>query len=91
MDISWPLPPLLSVNSGTPRESFLCSYMKMHLPSAQDFCDLIRTAGKGCYLYSVDVAQVYRQLPLDPGDWPLVCFNFQGASYTDISLPFGLR
>ena len=29
--------------------------------------------------------------PLGPGDWPLVCFSFQGAYYTDISLPFGLH
>ena len=54
-------------------------------------CDLICTAGKGCYLHSADMAQAYRQLPLDPGDWPLVCFNFQGAYYTDICLPFGLH
>ena len=53
--------------------------------------DLICSAGKGCFLYSADVARAYRQLPLDPGDWPLVCFNFQGAYYTDISLPFGIR
>ena len=63
----------------------------MHLPSAQDFFYLICTAGKGCYLYSADMARAYRQLPLDPGDWPLVCINFEGAYYTDISLPFGLR
>ena len=92
MDRRWPLPPLISVNSGTPRESFLGSYKKLHLPSAQDFCDLIHTAGKGCYLYSADVARAYRQLPLDPGDWPLVCFNFQDDFYTDIlSLSFGLH
>ena len=58
---------------------------------AQDFCDLIHAAGKGCYLYSVNMAWAYRQLPLDHGDWPLVCFNFQGAHYTDISFPFGLH
>ena len=91
MDLSWPLPPLVSVNSGTPRESFLGAYKKMYLPTAQDFCDLIRTAGKGCYLYSADVARAYRQLPLDPMDWPLVCFNVNGVYYTNISLPFGLR
>ena len=28
-----------------------------------------------------------RQLPLDPADWPLVCFTFEGAYYIDISLP----
>ena len=91
MDLSWPLPPFIRINGGTPRESYLGSYKKMHLPSAQDFCDLIRTADKGCYLYSADVARAYRQLLLDPGDWPLVCFNFQGAYDIDISLPFGLH
>ena len=91
MDLSWPLPLLVSVNSGTTRESSLGSYKKMRLPSAQDFCDLIHTAGKGWYLYSADVAQAYRQLPLDPRDWPLVCFTFNGAYYTDISLPFCLH
>ena len=56
MDLSWPLPLLVSINSSTPREFFLGAYKKMHLPTAQDFCDLIHRAEKGCYLYSEDVA-----------------------------------
>ena len=32
MDLSWSLPPLISINSGTPRESFLDAYKKVHLP-----------------------------------------------------------
>ena len=63
----------------------------MHLPSAGDYCDLIKSAGRGCYLYATDVARAYRQLPLDPADWPLVCFLFEGRYFVDISLPFGLR
>ena len=90
MDLSWPLTPQVSVNSGTPRESFLGCYKKMHLPSLQDLCDLICKASKGPFLYSADVARAYIQLPMDPDDWPLVCFRFQGAYYSDISLPFGL-
>ena len=61
-DLSWPLARIISINSGIPTESFLGSYKKMHLPSAQDLCDLICTADKGCFLYSVDVAQAYLQL-----------------------------
>ena len=91
MDLSWPLPPGLSVNGGTPRDHFLGAPRKMHLPSAGDYCDLIRAAGRGCYLYAMDVARTYRQLPLDPSDWPLVCFLFEGRYFVDISLPFGLR
>ena len=45
----------------------------------------------GCYLYSADMARAYRPLPHDPRDWPLVCFNFQGAYYTYISFSFGLH
>ena len=57
----------------------------------EDLCSLIHKAGRGCYMYSMDIARAYRQLPLDPGDWPLVCFNFDGTFFADISLPFGLR
>ena len=91
MDLSWLLPPGINVNGGTPRDCFLGAPQKMHLPSAGDYCDLIRKAGRGCYLYATDVARAYRQLPLDPADWPLICFQFEGRYFVDISLPFGLR
>ena len=91
MDLSWPLPPGISVNGCTPRDLFLGGMKKMHLPSGNDFCKLIRWAGKGCFLYATDVARAYRQLPLNPGDWPLVCFQFEDRYYIDINLPFGLR
>ena len=68
MNLNWPLPCLISINSGTHRDFFLGSYKKMHLPSAQDFCYLIHIAGKGCYLYSADVAWAYMQPPLYPSD-----------------------
>ena len=90
MDFSWPLLPDFSVNGGTPKQSFLGSYCKMHLPSASDMCDFMRQDGRGCYLYSAHVARAYRKLPLDPADWPLVSFSFKGVFYIDISLPFGL-
>ena len=91
MDLSWPLPPGFSVNGCTPKESFLGVHKKMHLPSASDFCDLIRKAGRGCFLFATDVARAYDQLPLDPTDWPLVCFTFEGRFFVDISLRFDLR
>ena len=56
-----------------------------------DLCDLIRRAAKGCFLFATDVARAYRQLPLDPRDWLLVCFIFEGWFFVDISLTFGLR
>ena len=41
-------------------------------------------------MWLIDVARAYRQLPLDPGDWPLICFQFEGRYYIDISLSVGL-
>ena len=79
MDLSWPLLLGVSVNGFTPKESFLGIHKKMHLPSASNFCDLIKKAGRGC------------QLPLDPRDWCLICFTFDGWFFVDISLLFGLR
>ena len=66
-------------------------YKKMPLPSLWDLSDLIRKAGRGCFLYSADVARAYMQLPLDHGNLPQLCFRFHGAYHTDIHLPFGLR
>ena len=81
----------ISVNGCTPRDCFGGEPRKMHLLSFADLCELIRKADRGCYLYATDVVRAYRQLPLDPGDWPLACFQFEGRYYIDVSLPFGLR
>ena len=42
-------------------------------------------------MFSSDVSRAYCQLPLDPGDWPLTCFTFEGSFYVDLNLPFCLR
>ena len=90
MDFSWPHVPAHSVNGAAPKDTFLGRPKKMHLLSAQDLACLIKGGG-GAYLYSSDITHVYRKLPLDPTDCPLVCFKVEGRFYTDISLPFGLR
>ena len=78
MDLSWRPSLDISINSCTPKDWFLSEPKKMHLPSAADMYDVIWQAGRGCFLYATDVARAYRQLPLDPGDWPLICFQFEG-------------
>ena len=42
MDLSWPLPPGISVNGCNPKDSCLGEVKKMQQPSASKFCDLIR-------------------------------------------------
>ena len=57
---------------------------------AQDMIDLIKDAGQGCCMFCCNITQSYRQLPLDPADWPLVCLKAGDSYYADVRLPFGL-
>jgi hypothetical protein len=91
LDLSFPKFPGCSVNAGTPTDTYLGQPLKLTLPSAMDLAKLIVDQGKGCYVFGTDVARAYRQLPLDPADWPLINFRTPQGFFTDISLPFGLR
>ena len=91
MDLSWPPSPGHSINGSTPKETYLGLHKMMHLQSAQYMADFIKKAGKGAYLYCQDITRAYCQLPLDPADWPLVCFAINSRYYADISLPFSLN
>ncbi len=91
MDLSFPQPPRNSVNGGTPTEFYFGEKAKLRLPSPRDLCHLIRKHGKGCYLYSADIARAFRQLPLDPADWSLTCIQDGRNFFIDVSIPFGMR
>ena len=68
--ISWPFPPVGSINWVMPKDTYISVPKKMHLPSAQDLAQLICQAGKGAYLYNCNISSTYRQLLLDLVDWP---------------------
>ena len=79
------------MNAGTPSDSYLGAPFKLKLPTREDLCQRMREAGKGCYLFSMDVARAYRQLPLDACDYCLTCIKAPSGYYVEISLPFGMR
>ena len=78
MDLSRPHPSDISVNACMPKDTYMGSYKKMKLPTANDLISLITEAGKGCFLYSCGMSRAYKQFPLDPCDWPDVCLQAQG-------------
>ena len=47
--------------------------------------------GPGCYIYKTDLARGYRQLRVDPLDWPLLGFMHRGKVFLDVCPPFGLK
>ena len=42
-------------------------------------------------MYKTDLSRGYRQLRVDPWDWPLLGFAHKGSYYMDLCPPFGLR
>lgn len=89
LDLSWP--PGMSVNCGIPKDVYLNQPFKLSLPSVDDAVSMIRHHGKGCHLYSVDLERAYRQLRSDPLDWPLLGIQWNGETYIDVAIPFGIR
>lgn len=54
------------------------------------FADLVRHAGKGCHMSKLDIGSAYRNIPVQPADWPLLGFEWNHLFYWDTVLPFGL-
>ena len=40
---------------------------------------------------TMDIARAYKNLMSDPIDWPLLCFQWEGGYFCDITVPFGAR
>lgn len=89
MDLSYP--PQLSVNSGITASSYLNEPYKLRLPGIDRLCQFILLHGRGCLLYKKDLRRAYRQLPIDPKDYHLLGFTFNGRLYFNTHCPFGLR
>ena len=89
LDLSFP--EMASVNSFIPRVLYEGGPYKLHLPTALEMSELIAAKGQGSYMYKVDLARAYRQLPADPYDWPLLGIEWQSEIFVDKAIPFGIR
>ena len=89
MDLSWPHG--ASVNDGVTLTQYVDGPAVIKLPTVDYMEGRMLTLGRGAFLYKTDLARGYRQLRVDPGDWPLLGFKHLGKYYVDICPPFGLR
>ena len=89
MDLSWPA--TASVNDAIQGEWYVDGPMTMTLPTMDYMEGRLLELGRGAYLYKTDLARGYRQLRVDPSDWPLLGFTYQGNYYFDMCPPFGLH
>ena len=89
VDLSYPLG--ASVNSGIDRNNFQGEYRSYSLPTPLDLAKLIIESGPGCFLWKSDLERAYRQLRVDPLDYPLLGIQYKGQTYIDICPSFGCR
>ena len=59
--------------------------------SIDDAGRLINLLGKGCLLAKFDLQEAYRAVPVHPADQPKLGVNWNGVTFVDRALPFGLR
>ena len=84
-------PESASVNSGILRDSYLNHEYKLTLPGLDRLTHFIRLRGRHCHMYKKDLAQAFRQMPLDPKDVRLLGFVVNNQLYFHTRFPFGLR
>ena len=77
-----------SVNAGIPKDIYLDTPFILKLPSINNIIHQIRTLGKGCHLYNVDISRAFRHVKLDPRDYHLLGL-YHVNWYFDTYLPFG--
>ena len=63
----------------------------MKYPSVDNFVNLIKKHGKGCYIFNCDLSRAYRQIFIDLHDVHLVGYSWRNHIYFDRVLSMGLR
>jgi hypothetical protein len=75
-----------SVNDGIPKECGTLVYETLN-----DAVRLVAQVGKGAVMMKHDLKAAFRHVPINPCDYWLLLFEWEGKFYVDIFLPFGLR
>lgn len=89
LDLSWP--DGASVNDGISAHEYLGEEIWLTYPSVDDIAERIVRYGRGCLIFKRDLKRAYRQFPVDPTDYHLLGYEWNGDFYIDVVLPMGLR
>ena len=71
IDLSWPKGG--SVNDFAASNSYLGTYFKVKYPTVDSNTDYFAKFGPGTCIFKVDLSHAFRQLPIDPFDYDLLC------------------
>ena len=81
----------LSVNDGISSDHYLEQFFKLRLPGIDRLVEFVNAKGCGCHVFKKDLRRAYRQIPIDPQDYPLLGLYIDGSLYFHTALPSGLR
>ena len=89
LDLSFPVGH--SVNDGILKDNYLGFEAKLTFPKVDELAVRVFSLGKGCYMFKIDLSRYFRQIPLDPGDYPMIGYIIEDDIYFDKVLPMGMR
>ncbi|MEW8546060.1 MAG: reverse transcriptase domain-containing protein [Candidatus Thiodiazotropha sp.] len=89
LDLSYPKG--YSVNDHIDKEFYLGEKMEAVYPKVDDFIQIIKAKGPGCFLFKKDLRRAYRQIPICPSSYNLVAFSWNKHVFFDTVLSMGLR
>ena len=81
----------MSLNNCTPQDTYLNQTVAYDFPKIEDFKRIVLSCGQGSYLWKRDLSRYYLQLPVDPTEYPLLCFVWRFMMFFFCALMFGLR
>ena len=64
--------------------------ISLTFPTVDDITTELKKLGHGALLYKVNILCAFRHIKVDPGDFDLLCLEWQGH-YVNICIPFGTR
>ena len=80
-----------SINAFVIKNGIYGIEMEHTLPTVDNLVQYLRYQEKGVYLATLDISRAYKNFLSDPLDWPLLCFEWKGQAYCDVTVPFGSR
>ena len=89
VDLSWPVG--ASVNSCVPSNVYDDVPFILKYPTIDQVVERIKLVGPSALLYKVDLERAFRNLRVDPFDYPLLGLQWNTDVYVDVSVPFGLK
>ena len=89
VDMSWP--PGKGVNACVPDDKLDCLHIKLAYPTIDNLVSQISRIGPHALLYKVDLQRAYRNLRVDPLDYPAMGLKWEDRIFVDVALAFGFK